>query len=120
MIDPLLDEFVCLYCLQEDTVRLRLDKRANPYTLCHACGARTFLKSIRCLRGLALMTDSANALLANLSRDRDLYEAAQRRVAEFTQAVKLRRAGTSRTLTAINEVNEGKNGEVAAAAVATR
>lgn len=43
--------YTCLYCLEPDGYALRLDKKGRPYFLCDSCGARTFLRGERSLRG---------------------------------------------------------------------
>lgn len=47
--------FKCVYCLEDDGMIVRLDKRNRPYMVCLACGARTFLRGRMSLRGPSLL-----------------------------------------------------------------
>ena len=57
----------CVYCLTGNAAEMRFDKRGKPYTICRACGSRSFFQSIHSCRGLAVMPD----LLEDAMRKRE-------------------------------------------------
>ena len=52
--------FTCVFCLREDAVQMRMDRKRRPYLVCVAgCGAKTFIYEPESLRGLMLMEPAA-------------------------------------------------------------
>jgi DNA-directed RNA polymerase subunit RPC12/RpoP len=94
MTDPL-REFTCHYCLAPEAAHFRFDKHGRPYVVCDACGTRVFMKSLRCLRGPALVTPLVEAMMKRLTTNADDYAQAEQTAESFVQAMKARLAGVA-------------------------
>jgi hypothetical protein len=117
MNDPITQDYPCLYCLQVDSAHLRFDKNGRPYVVCDACGTRSFMKNMRCLRGVALMMHSARDILERCAQSPEVRADAERVIVDFIDAVKARRAGTMRET---SSPTEGTHVQSVEAAVASR
>lgn len=59
-------EVDCIFCLNDGSARVRLDKNGHPYVVCLNCGARTFLKTAKSLAVLGwLRMGLAKTLMAD-------------------------------------------------------
>jgi predicted NBD/HSP70 family sugar kinase len=91
---------------------VRFDKRGNPYVVCDGCGARTFLKNMRSLRGFALHAPLTAELLDKLRSDAAKHEQAEQTIAAFFDAIRSRLDGARRapiTATAATLTHEAPN-----------
>lgn len=88
----------CLYCLEAGST-LRFDKHGRPFTDCHVCGARTFLKSPLSMRGLAVLVPHAEALRKTTSANAEARAIFDATVAEYQQRIIDRYAQAERQAT---------------------
>lgn len=56
----------CFLCLVPDAMEIRFDRKGKPFLRCCACGSRTFMSSVLCWKGLALMRPMIEALLQQM------------------------------------------------------
>lgn len=45
----------CLFCLTNDSLEMKLDKKSKPYFICSCCGVRAFLRGEMSLRGPSML-----------------------------------------------------------------
>ncbi len=88
MIVPIAQDHPCLFCLQPESAHVRFDKRSNPYIVCDACGARTFLKNMRALRGFALFSPIAQDVIERLRTDQGEHDRAEKLIDLFLTAIR--------------------------------
>lgn len=82
-----LSDRTCLHCLRPLSA-ICFDKRGKVYTKCYGCGARTFAPSGECLRGLALLTDFASKIAAEMDHDPKYARENARKFAAFIEELR--------------------------------
>jgi hypothetical protein len=88
MSDPIAENHPCQFCLQPESAHVRFDKRSNPYVVCDACGARTFLKNMRALRGFALVSPLTRDLIETLRKDQAAFDRAEQTTHAFLAGIR--------------------------------
>lgn len=82
-----LSERTCLHCLRPLS-SICFDKRGKVFTKCYGCGAKMFAPSGECLRGLALLTDFASQIAAEMEADPKYARDNARKFAAFIEQLR--------------------------------
>ena len=85
----------CLFCMEVGSA-LSFDKKGKPYTFCHLCGARTFMRSPLSLRGLAVLVPHADQVRRTMSVNHEARALFDATVAEYQQIIMDRYAAVER------------------------
>jgi hypothetical protein len=67
----------CVFCLSQNAMEIRYDKRGKPYLICRLCFTRSFIRCIDAVRGLAVvpwLIDTALAERKNTPAFRDRFD----------------------------------------------
>lgn len=81
----------CLFCMNDSTSRLALDRRGRPFLHCCACGARAFLPSFTpCLNGVAVLTPYVRAIAQEMARDSQAYSRHEKTIVTFVNDLRTR------------------------------
>jgi len=81
----------CLFCMNDASSRLALDRRGRPFLHCCACGARAFLPSFTpCLNGVAVLTPYVRAIAHEMARDSQAYGRHEKTIVTFVNDLRTR------------------------------
>lgn len=101
----------CIHCLQPEGLALKIDRKGRPYAHCRTCSTRTFHYDDRhALYGVALLQESADALLVAMRERPDLRRSADDAVQRILQVAASRSRPVGGVLAGLDITNARKVG----------
>ena len=96
--------YFCIYCLEDDSMQLRFDKKSRPFLICTSCSSRAFVRT-------GMMAISSYAAVAAIAREvrSDLIEAAMMRNQQQIDALQRKESAAMKHIPEILEKEVVKN-----------
>ena len=78
--------FRCLNCLTENGCELKMTKKMGPYSVCIACGTRTFMRTLDSLRGVGVTPWLLDLAIEQCASNPEFREKFQARIRAVQQS----------------------------------